>query len=204
MRPLLVDRVVPVSATPVVHGSHRACEAALGCGLAHDRIALPRPHPVMGEAEEVECRALPAPCATGWSSTASPAPSSIAIRRKHVAQRAAQLKLHSQLDAGTAAELGDPLIQLFDELIGKADTALQACLASDPELARRAASIRSIPGFGPAKAAVAAASRAAASIRATCSTWPPLRQSASIPRCKLSSSASAPAASSTRSPSCAS
>ena len=184
MRPLLVDRVVPVSATPVVHGSHRACEAALGCGLAHDRIALPRPHPVMGEAEEVECRALPAPCATGWSSTASPAPSSIAIRRKHVAQRAAQLKLHSQLDAGTAAELGDPLIQLFDELIGKADTALQACLASDPELARRAASIR-----------------------ATCSTWPPLRQSASIPRCKLSSSASAPAASSTRSPwspSCAS
>ena len=77
----------------------------------------------------------------------------IAIRRKHVAQRAAQLKLHSQLDAGTAAELGDPLIQLFDELIGKADTALQACLASDPELARRAAIIRSIPGFGPANAA---------------------------------------------------
>ncbi len=61
MRPLLVDHVVPVSATPVVHGSHRACEAALGRGLAHDRIALPRPHPVMGEAEEVECRALPAP-----------------------------------------------------------------------------------------------------------------------------------------------
>ena len=77
----------------------------------------------------------------------------IAIRRKHVAQRAAQLKLHSQLDAGTAAELGDPLIQLFDELIGKADTALQACIASDPELARRAAIIRSIPGFGPANAA---------------------------------------------------
>ena len=43
----------------------------------------------------------------------------IAIRRKHVAQRAA----------------------------------LQACLASDPELARRAAIIRSIPGFGPANAA---------------------------------------------------
>ncbi len=77
----------------------------------------------------------------------------IAIRRKHVAQRAAQLKLHSQLDADTAGELGDPLIQLFDELIGKADTALQACIASDPELARRAASIRSIPGFGPANAA---------------------------------------------------
>ena len=77
----------------------------------------------------------------------------IAIRRKHIAQRAAQLKLHSQLDAGTAAELGDPLIQLFDELIGKADTALQACIASDPELARRAAIIRSIPGFGPANAA---------------------------------------------------
>ncbi len=70
----------------------------------------------------------------------------IAIRRKHVAQRAAQLKLHSQLDAGTAAELGDPLIQLFDELIGKADTALQACIASDPELARRAAIIRRIQG----------------------------------------------------------
>ena len=45
-----------------------------------------------------------------------------------------------------------PLIQLFD-LIGKADTALQACIASDPELARRAAIIRSIPGFGPANAA---------------------------------------------------
>ena len=135
----------------------------------------------MGEAEEVECRALPAPCATGWSSTASPAPSSIAIRRKHVAQRAAQLKLHSQLDAGTAAELGDPLIQLFDELIGKADTALQACLASDPELARRAASIRSIPGFGPAKAAVAAASRRGrehASAQPALHV-PPLRQSAS-------------------------
>ena len=74
----------------------------------------------------------------------------IAIRRKHVAQRAAQLKLHSQL---------------------------------------------------------AAASRAAAIIRAACSTWPPLQQSAAIPRCKPSSSASAPAASSTRSPwspSCAS
>ena len=112
----------------------------------------------------------------------------IAIRRKHVAQRAAQLKLHSQLDADTTAELGDPLVQLFDELISKADTALQACIASDPELARRAA-------------------LAAAIIRATCSTWPPLPQSASIPRCKPSSSASAPAASSTRSPwspSCAS
>lgn len=77
----------------------------------------------------------------------------IAIRRKHVAQRAAQLKLHSQLDADTTAELGDPLVQLFDELISKADTALQACIASDPELARRAAIIRSIPGFGPANAA---------------------------------------------------
>ena len=141
----------------------------------------------------------------------------IAIRRKHVAQRAAQLKLHSQLDAGTAAELGDPLIQLFDELIGKADTALQACIASDPELARRAAIIRSIPGFGPANAASLCADmpelgsinrrQAAAIIRAACSTWPPLQQSAAIPRCKPSSSASAPAASSTRSPwspSCAS
>ena len=49
--------------------------------------------------------------------------------------------------------MGDPLIQLFDELIGKADKALQACIASDPELARRAAIIRSIPGFGPANAA---------------------------------------------------
>ena len=77
----------------------------------------------------------------------------IAIRRKHVAQRAAQLKLHSQVDPDTAGELGDPLIQLFDELIRKADTALQACIASDPELARRAAIIRSIPGFGPANAA---------------------------------------------------
>ena len=99
----------------------------------------------------------------------------IAIRRKHVAQRAAQLKLHSQLDAGTAAELGDPLIQLFDELIGKADTALQACIASDPELARRAAIIRSIPGFGPANAA------------SLCADMPELgsinrRQAAAIPR----------------------
>ena len=141
----------------------------------------------------------------------------IAIRRKHVAQRAAQLKLHSQLDADTTAELGDPLVQLFDELISKADTALQACIASDPELARRAAIIRSIPGFGPANAASLCADmpelgsidrrQAAAIIRATCSTWPPLPQSASIPRCKPSSSASAPAASSTRSPwspSCAS
>ena len=76
----------------------------------------------------------------------------IAIRRKHVAQRAAQLKLHSQVDADTA-ELSGPLIQLFEELISKADTALQACIASDPELARRAAIIRSIPGFGPANAA---------------------------------------------------
>ena len=127
------------------------------------------------------------------------------------------LAKNDRVDAGTAAELGDPLIQLFDELIGKADTALQACIASDPELARRAAIIRSIPGFGPANAASLCADmpelgsinrrQAAASIRATCSTWPPLRQSASIPRCKLSSSASAPAASSTRSPwspSCAS
>ncbi len=73
----------------------------------------------------------------------------IAIRRKHVAQRAAQLKLHSPVDPDTAGELGDPLIQLFDELIRKADTALQACIASDPELARRAASIRSIPGLRP-------------------------------------------------------
>ena len=77
----------------------------------------------------------------------------MAIRRKHVAQRAAQLKLHSQLDPDTASELGDPLIQVFDELIRQADKALQACIDSDPELARRAAIIRSIPGFGPANAA---------------------------------------------------
>ena len=61
MRPLHGNRVVPVSATPVVDGSHRACEAALGRGLAHDRVSLPRPHPVMGEAQEVECRAHPVP-----------------------------------------------------------------------------------------------------------------------------------------------
>ena len=106
----------------------------------------------------------------------------IAIRRKHVAQRTAQLKLHSQLDADTAAELGDPLVQLFDELISKADTALQACIASDPELARREHPRNLL-------------------------YMPPLQQSASIPRCKPSSSASAPAASSIRSPwspSCAS
>ena len=35
----------------------------------------------------------------------------------------------------------------------RSDAALQACIASDPELARRAAIIRSIPGFGPANAA---------------------------------------------------
>ena len=77
----------------------------------------------------------------------------MAIRRKHVAQRAAQLKLHSQLDPDTASELGGPLIQVFDELIRQAGKALQACIDSDPELARRAAIIRSIPGFGPANAA---------------------------------------------------
>ena len=82
----------------------------------------------------------------------------VAIRRKHVAQRAAQLKLHSQLDPDTVSELGGPLIQVLDELIGMADAALQACIASDPELARRAAIIRSVPGLGPANAASLCAS----------------------------------------------
>ena len=77
----------------------------------------------------------------------------LAIRRKHAQHRTAQLKLHAQLADDTASELGAPAIALFDKLIKQADAAIQACLAADATLARRAAILRSVPGLGSVNAA---------------------------------------------------
>ena len=54
--PLRRDRQVPVSLAPVVHRFQRAGEAALRRDLANDVLALHRPPPDVGEAEEVERR----------------------------------------------------------------------------------------------------------------------------------------------------
>ena len=50
------DRQAPVALAPVVHRFQRAGEAAFRCDLANDVLALQRPPPDVGEAEEVERR----------------------------------------------------------------------------------------------------------------------------------------------------
>ena len=53
---LRLDRQVPMSLAPLVHRFQRAGEAAFRRNLANDDLALHRPPPDVGEAEEVERR----------------------------------------------------------------------------------------------------------------------------------------------------
>src|SRR5208283_396650 len=51
---LVTDGLVPVFPTPVAHRGHCAGKAALGRDLPDHVLAVPRPSPDMGKAEEVE------------------------------------------------------------------------------------------------------------------------------------------------------
>src|SRR5271169_2460397 len=51
---LIADGPVPVLPTPVAHRDHRAGKAAFGRDLPDHVLAVPRPSPDMGQAEEVE------------------------------------------------------------------------------------------------------------------------------------------------------
>ena len=53
---LRLDRQVPVSLAPLVHRFQRAGETAFRRNLANDVLALHRPPPHVGKAEEVERR----------------------------------------------------------------------------------------------------------------------------------------------------
>ena len=53
---LRLDRQVPISLAPVVYRFQRAGETAFRRDLANDVLALHRPPPDVGEAEEVERR----------------------------------------------------------------------------------------------------------------------------------------------------
>ena len=74
----------------------------------------------------------------------------LALRRKLVEHRNALCKLRSEVDCD---QLGAPVVQALVDEIGRLDVELQAALDADETLARRAAIIRSIPGFGPLNAA---------------------------------------------------
>ena len=76
----------------------------------------------------------------------------LALRRKLVEQLGALRKLRAELDPD-AAPACDPAVNAIASAIADLDARMQACIASDPTLARRAAIIRSIPGFGPVNAA---------------------------------------------------
>ncbi len=76
----------------------------------------------------------------------------LALRRKLVEQRGALRKLRAELDPAAAragALACDGLAAAIDNL----DVRMQACIAADPALSRRAGIVRSIPGFGPVNAA---------------------------------------------------
>ena len=74
----------------------------------------------------------------------------LALRRKLVEHRDALRKLRSEVDCD---QLGAPVVQALVTEISRLDVELQAALDADETLARRAAIIRSIPGFGPLNAA---------------------------------------------------
>ena len=74
----------------------------------------------------------------------------LALRRKLVAQRDALRKLSAEVSCD---DLGASVVQAFDAAIRQADAAIQAAIDADEALSRRAAIIRSVPGFGPLNAA---------------------------------------------------
>ncbi len=65
---------------------------------------------------------------------------------------ACRRKLRAELDPDAAA-CSDPAIAAMLSTIADCDARMQTCIAADAFLSRRAASIRSIPGFGPVNAA---------------------------------------------------
>ena len=76
----------------------------------------------------------------------------LACRRKLAQQLAALCKLRAEL-APDAAACSDPVLDAMLSARADCDARMQACIAADAALSRRAAIIRSIPGFGPVNAA---------------------------------------------------
>ena len=75
-----------------------------------------------------------------------------ALRRKLVEQLAALRKLRDELDPGLRGGI-DPAADGMRAAIADCDGRMRQCIAADVALARRAAIVESIPGFGPVNAA---------------------------------------------------
>lgn len=76
----------------------------------------------------------------------------LALRRKLVEQLAALRKLRDELDPELRGG-ADAAVDGMRDAIADCDGRMRACIAADAELARRAAIVESIPGFGPVNAA---------------------------------------------------
>ena len=76
----------------------------------------------------------------------------LALRGKLVEQLAALRRLRDELDPGLAAGAG-PALDGLRAAIADCDRRMRDCIAADPELARSAAVIESVPGLGPVNAA---------------------------------------------------
>ena len=76
----------------------------------------------------------------------------LALRRKLVEQLAALRKLRDELDPELRGG-ADPAADGLRDAIADCDSRMRQCIAADAALARRAAIVESIPGFGPVNAA---------------------------------------------------
>ena len=76
----------------------------------------------------------------------------LALRRKLVEQLAALRKLRDELDPELRGG-ADPAADGLRDAITDCDSRMRQCIAADAALARRAAIVESIPGFGPVNAA---------------------------------------------------
>ena len=77
----------------------------------------------------------------------------VQLRTRCVGERAAYGKLVAELESGEARRQARLHLQALDRRVTALNEALEAALAADPALQRRAEILRSIPGLGPANAA---------------------------------------------------
>ena len=75
------------------------------------------------------------------------------LRTHCVSDRAAYGQLVAELESGEARRQARLHLQALDRRVTALNAALEAALAADPALQRRAEILRSIPGLGPANAA---------------------------------------------------
>ena len=77
----------------------------------------------------------------------------VPLRTHCVSDRAAYGQLVAELESGEARRQARLHLQALDRRVTALNEALEAALAADPALQRRAEILRSIPGLGPANAA---------------------------------------------------